>query len=119
MVCSRDSATIIVDLQLESPNLRYGGKREAKELVDAFFQCITFPDQVWLGLWNPACPIRTITIFDNESPGYGFKDLSISILNAYTEKVPNVDLHVTSDSPILKARGVRYEWVQELEISVR
>lgn len=103
----------LVHLQLELRNTGSRNEVAVAEALNTFVRNAFFSDSNWLDLKNPASPLRTITIIDkmpSEPQFDSIRNFTMSSIQKYAKKAPNVGFEITSESPIWIAAKEWNEW---------
>lgn len=89
----------LTEIQLELPITHGKSRADSEEALDTFVRNIFFCDNSWLDLPNSACPIRTVSIMDDDQPvGVNTEAFTMSCIQKQAEKAPNIVFQLVSQT---------------------
>ncbi|KAF8196072.1 hypothetical protein BJ912DRAFT_956110 [Pholiota molesta] len=102
----------LTEIQLELPVTHDRSRAEAEDALGTFVRNIFFCDNSWLALRNPACPIRTVSIMDDDQTilDLNTEAFTMSCIQKRAETVPNVVFQIVSTTAGYDVADVRNNW---------
>jgi hypothetical protein len=102
----------LTEVQLELPVTHDRSRAEAEEALGTFVRNIFFCDNSWLALRNPACPIRTVSIMDDDQTilDLNTEAFTMSCIQKRAETVPNVVFQIVSTTAGYAVADVLNNW---------